>query len=99
MDMCETLILDAMAPEAHQNNHSSVRELSGLTFDSLSGYTEDHKTVKIGGGRLLRQYGACSFYSQLPLLCLRAFGSNSQLVHCLISSVVTRATAFLSKTT
>ena len=63
MDMCETLILDVMAPEAHQNNHSSVCELSGLTFDSLSGYTEDHKTVKIGGGRLLRQYGACSFYS------------------------------------
>ena len=81
--MYETLIPDVMAPEAHQNNRSSVRELSGLTFDSLSmvgGYTEDlktkqHKTVKLGGGHLLRggrllrgghllgQYGMCSFYS------------------------------------
>ena len=75
MDMWETLILDVMVPEAHQNNHSSVCELSGLTFDSLSGYTEDHKTVKIGGGRLLRQYGACSFYSQLPLLNCAVFKS------------------------
>ena len=33
--MCETLMLGVMAPEAHQNDRGYVRELSGLTFDSL----------------------------------------------------------------
>ena len=35
MGMCETLMLDVMVPEAHQNDRSYVRELSGHTFDSL----------------------------------------------------------------
>ena len=33
--MSKTLMPDVMVPEAHQNNHSYVCELSGLTFDSL----------------------------------------------------------------
>ena len=55
--------LDA-APEAHQNDRSSVRELSGLTFDSLRKNlawwavtrrtSKNHKTVKIGGWALAR---------------------------------------------
>ena len=34
--MCETLMLDVMVPEAHQNDRSSVRVFNGLTFDSLN---------------------------------------------------------------
>ena len=34
--VCETLMLDVVAPEAHQNDCSYVRELSRPTFDSLS---------------------------------------------------------------
>ena len=33
--VCETLLPDVVAPEAHQNDHSYVCELSGPTFDSL----------------------------------------------------------------
>ena len=33
--MCETLMPVVMAPEAHQNNHSYVCELSGPTLESL----------------------------------------------------------------
>ena len=54
--VCETLRPDVVAPEAHQNYRSYVRELSGPTFDSttqefsmVGGYTEDfksHKTVR-----------------------------------------------------
>lgn len=50
--------------EAHQNNHSYVLELSVPTFrftthefSMVGGYTEElknHKTVKLGSGRLLR---------------------------------------------
>ena len=40
--MCETLIPDVMAPEAHQNNHGYVCELSRHTFESLlNNYMED----------------------------------------------------------
>ena len=53
--MCETLMPDVMAPEAHQNGRSYVHELSVLTFDSLrknlhAGQLHSglHKTVKIG---------------------------------------------------
>ena len=35
MGVCETLLPDVVAPEAHQNDHSYVHELSGPTFDSL----------------------------------------------------------------
>ena len=34
MGVCN-LILDVMAPEAHQNDHSYVRKLSKLAVDSL----------------------------------------------------------------
>ena len=33
--VCETLMPDVVAPEAHQSDRSYVRELSGPTFDSL----------------------------------------------------------------
>ena len=64
--MCETLILDVMVPEAHQNDCSYVRELSGLTFDSLRKNlawwaitwrtSRNHKTVNIGGWALARRW-------------------------------------------
>ena len=62
MGVYETLMPDVMAPEAHQNNHSYVRELSGLTFDSLhknlSSWSVTRrtakKTVKVGGWVLAR---------------------------------------------
>ena len=58
--MCETLMPDVMVPEAHQSNWSYVRELSGLTFNSLCknlawwavARRTSHKTVKIGGWAL-----------------------------------------------
>ena len=50
-----------MAPEAHQNDHSYVCELSQSTtqeFSMVGGYTEDlkkkHKTVKLGGWALMQ---------------------------------------------
>ena len=33
--MCKTLLPDVVMPEVHQNDHSSVHELSGPTFNSL----------------------------------------------------------------
>ena len=45
--VCETLMLDALAPETQQNNRSYVCELSGPTFDlvcnfsMVGGYTKD----------------------------------------------------------
>ena len=33
--VCETLMLDVMAPEAHQNNCSYVHQLSRPTLDSI----------------------------------------------------------------
>ena len=66
MGVYETLMPDVMAPEAHQNDRSYVRELSGLTFDSLrknlSSWSVTRRTAKkpklgggclLGGGRLL----------------------------------------------
>ena len=35
MDVCETWMPDVVAPEAHQNDHSYLSELSGPTFDSI----------------------------------------------------------------
>ena len=35
MDVCETLLLDVVAPEAYQNGCSYIHELSGPKFDSL----------------------------------------------------------------
>ena len=46
MGVCETLLLGVMAPEAHQNDHSYVCELSRSTtqeFSMVGGYTEDLK--------------------------------------------------------
>ena len=51
LGVCKTLMPDVVVPEAHQNDHSYVRELSGPTFDSLCSsltwwaviYTEDLK--------------------------------------------------------
>ena len=59
MGMCETLMLDVMVPEAHQNDCSYVRELSGLTaqeFSMVSSYMEELKNHKLSNGGL----GACS---------------------------------------
>ena len=60
--VCETLLPDVVAPEAHQNDHSYVCELSGPTFDSLCKnlawwavtYTEDLTELKIGGWALVQ---------------------------------------------
>ena len=35
MGVCETLMPNVVAPEAHQNDHGYVCELSGHTFESL----------------------------------------------------------------
>ena len=46
MGVCETSMPDVMAPEAHQNDRSYVRELSRPTSIQLSmvgGYTKDLK--------------------------------------------------------
>ena len=62
MGMCETLMLDVMAPG---NDHSCVYTLAQWTyflfttqeFSMVDGYTEDlknHKTVNIGGCVLAR---------------------------------------------
>ena len=65
--VCKTLMPDVVVPEAHQNDHSYVREISGPTFDSLCSsltwwaviYIEDLKKKqknpsKPEGGRLPR---------------------------------------------
>ena len=61
--MCETLMLDVMAPEAHQNVHGYIRELSEPTFNSLCKNlawwlitwrtSKNHKSVKMGGWALV----------------------------------------------
>ena len=60
--VCEALLLDVVASEAHQDDCSYVRELSGPTFSSpyknLAWWavslrtSKNHKTVKIGGWAL-----------------------------------------------
>ena len=61
--MCETLMPVIVAPEAHQNNHGYVSELSGHTFNSLwrnlvyggqlhGGPQKTIKLSKLGDGRL-----------------------------------------------
>ena len=60
--VCGTLLLDVVAHEMHQNDHSYVRELSGPTFGSLCKNlawwvvtwktSRKHKTVKIWGWAL-----------------------------------------------
>ena len=60
--MCKTLMPDVMAPEARQNDHNYVRDLGGLTFNSLCKnlawwavtqmISKKNKT-KLGGGRLI----------------------------------------------
>ena len=62
--MCETLMLDAVAPQAHQNDHSyyvsSVIYFQFTTqkFSLVSSHTEDLKTPQklstLGGGHLLQ---------------------------------------------
>ena len=57
--VCKTLMPDVVAPEAHENYHSYVRELRGSALDSLCKNLAwwvvthrnsiNHKTVKIGG--------------------------------------------------
>ena len=60
--VCETLMPDVMAPEAHQNDCSYICELSEPTFNSLCKNlawwvviwrtSKNHKSVKIGGWAL-----------------------------------------------
>ena len=63
MVACETLLPDVVAPKAHQNDRSYVRELSGLNLAHYArilhgGWLhrgppkKKHKTVKLGGGCL-----------------------------------------------
>ena len=53
MSVCEILMLDVGAPEAHQNDRSYVCELyfrfTTQEFSMVGSYMEDLKTVKIGG--------------------------------------------------
>ena len=60
--MCEPLMPDVVAPEAHQNDRSYLSELSGPTFDSIrtnfmvGGYMQEPKKPiklsKLGSGCL-----------------------------------------------
>ena len=68
--MCKTALLDIMAPEAHQNDRSYIREFSGPTFDSLHKNLawwvvtrRNHKTVKGGEG------GHLPGTTSLPIVC------------------------------
>ena len=79
--MCETLMPDVMVPEAHQNDCRYVRELSGLTFDSLRKNlawwavtrrtSKNHKTVKIGGWALARDNMVYVKYSLDTIIYIR----------------------------
>ena len=63
--MSKTLMSDVMVPEAHHNDHSYVRELCGLAYDSQSKnlvqgtlsqtISKNHKNYKkLEGGHFLR---------------------------------------------
>ena len=64
--VCEPLMPDVVAPEAHQYDCSYVREFSGPTFDSLhknlawwlvtQRTSKNHKTVKIGWWALVQRW-------------------------------------------
>ena len=79
--VCKTLMPDVVAPEAHQNDRSYVRELSRPTFDfttqqfsMVGSCTEDlkkrHKTVKIGGWALARDNTVHAQYLCKPFSCI-----------------------------
>ena len=56
MSVYETLMLDVVAPEVHQNDCSYVCELLSIHHARISmvgSYMEDLKTVKIGGWALV----------------------------------------------
>ena len=81
MSMCELLMPDVVVSKAHQNNRSYVSS-ADLSLDSLGNNlawwavtrrtSKNHKTVKIGGGRLLGTIryvkAVAKWKQQLPLL-------------------------------
>ena len=91
--MSETLMSDVMVPEAHHNDHSYVRELCGLTYDSqcknLAQWTLTwtiSNTIKnwrvgtcSGLGASLGQYGSCVLSCSL-FHCISGLTANMGVI-------------------